>query len=90
MGCPKNVTTTISGNDDEQMDQYSAQIEELKTRTDLSCSDFCSLKSKSCGLSKSVCDIAGRLEDRADFQKKCVTAQEECARFNESCSTCVK
>lgn len=90
-GCPKNVSsTTVSGTDDERMDGYAAQLEELKTRTDLQCSDYCSLKSKACKLSTDVCELAGKASDRADFQKKCVTAQEECARFNESCSTCPK
>jgi outer membrane murein-binding lipoprotein Lpp len=90
VGCPKHVPVTVAGTDDEKMDQYSAQLEELKSRTDVQCSDYCSLKSKACSLSTNVCEISGRLADRADFQKKCVTAQEECARFNESCSTCPK
>jgi outer membrane murein-binding lipoprotein Lpp len=90
LACPKNVPVTVAGTDDEKMDQYSAQLEELKTKTDVQCSDYCTLKSKACSLSTNVCEISGRLADRADFQKKCVTAQEECARFNESCSTCPK
>lgn len=90
LACPKNTTTNVAGTDDEKMDQYSAQLEELHTKTDLQCSEWCSLKSKACDVSKGVCDIAGKAADRADFQKKCIAAQEECARFNESCSTCSK
>lgn len=89
-GCPKKVTTTVAGSDDQQMDQYTAQLEELKTRTALQCSDSCSTKTRACEVSKSVCEIAGRLADRADFQSTCTAAQEECARFNEACSACAK
>lgn len=90
MGCPKQTTTTVAGTDDEMMDQLSAQLEELRTRTDIACADSCNLKSKVCGLSKQTCDIAGKAPERADFQKKCVTSQEDCAKFNESCSSCAK
>lgn len=90
IGCPKQTTTTVAGSDDEMMDQLSAQLEELRTRTDLSCKDSCGLKDKVCGLSKQTCDIGSRAPDRADFQKKCVTSQEDCAKFNEACSSCAK
>lgn len=86
--CPKTVVTNVSGSDDEMMDQYAAQIEELKTKTDLKCDDFCSLKTKACAVSKGACEISGRHAGREDFQKRCVTAQEECARFSESCTSC--
>jgi hypothetical protein len=89
-GCPKQAVTTVAGSDDEVMDQIAAQLEELRTRTDATCKDFCSLKDKACGLSKQACDVAGKAPDRADFQKKCVTSQEDCAKFNESCSSCPK
>lgn len=89
-GCPRNTTTTVAGTDDEMIDQLSAQLEELRTRTDLTCKDFCSVKDKACGLSTKTCDIAAKAPDRADFQKKCVTSQEDCAKFNESCSGCAK
>jgi azurin len=88
--CPKTVTTDVTGNDDQQMDTLSSQLEELRTRTGLACSESCSLKTRVCDLSKTTCDIAGRATDRAEFQKKCVQAQEECAKFNETCSTCSK
>lgn len=89
-GCPKTTTTTVAGTDDEMIDQLSAQLEELRTRSDLTCKDFCQVKDKACGLSKQTCDIAGKAPDRADFQKKCVTSQEDCAKFGESCSGCPK
>jgi hypothetical protein len=90
LACPKAVTTTVMGSDDEMMDQYSAQLEELRTRTDLKCEETCSLKKKVCSISDNVCEIAGKSESRNDFQKRCVTSQEDCARFNENCSTCTK
>jgi hypothetical protein len=92
LACPKNTgaTSTLGGSDDEKMDAIAAQLEELRTRTETSCSETCSLKSKVCGLSETACDVAGRHADRADFQQRCVTAQEECARFNEACSACKK
>lgn len=89
-GCPKQTTTTVAGTDDEKVDQLSAQLEELRTRTDLSCTDFCSVKEKACGLSRQTCDIATKAPERNDFQQKCVTSQEDCARFGESCSSCKK
>jgi hypothetical protein len=89
LACPKSVpVSTVAGTDDEVMDQYAAQLEELHTRAEVTCVDACQVKEKACGLSKGACDVAGRAADRADFQKKCVTAQEECARFNEACSGC--
>ena len=86
--CPKNVTTTVAGSDDEQMDQYSSILEEYRTKTDLSCTDACSAKKKVCGISTRACDMSSKATDRADFQAKCVSAQEDCAKFNESCASC--
>lgn len=91
LGCPKSTASNVSGNADEQMDGYSSQLEELRTRasaSDLKCADWCSLKDKVCGLRDRVCDLAGTQSGRDDFQKRCVTAQEDCARFNDSCSSC--
>ncbi len=88
--CPKAVTTTVTGSEDQQMDTLASQLEELSTRQGLSCSDSCSLKSKVCDLSKTTCDLAEKAVDRADFQKKCRHSQEECAKFNEACSSCSK
>lgn len=89
-GCPKNVPENVSGNDDERMDQYSAQLEELRARSaqDMKCDDWCGMKSNVCGISGKVCDIAGKKTERNDFQGKCVAAQEDCARFTDSCSSC--
>ena len=91
-GCPKNVPDNVAGNDDERMDQYTAQLEELRTRSaqDMLCDDWCGMKGKACGISSSVCDLAGKKAERNDFQSKCVAAQEECARFTDSCSSCKK
>lgn len=91
LACPKAApTSTLQGSDDEKMDMLAAQLEELRTKTDLSCDETCSLKAKVCGLSTTACEVAGRHADRTDYQQRCVTAQEECARFNEGCSACKK
>jgi hypothetical protein len=89
-GCPKNVPENVAGTEDEQMDRYSAQLEEIRTRSaqDMKCDDWCRDKGRVCDISKSVCDVASKRSDRNDFQSKCVAAQEDCARFNDSCSSC--
>ncbi|MFZ5471145.1 MAG: hypothetical protein ACOZIN_17120 [Myxococcota bacterium] len=91
LGCPKNVPTTVAGSDDEQMDQHAAKLEELNARAkaqEPSCSDWCSMASQVCDLRTKVCDIAGRHADRADMQNRCVASQENCAQFNDSCTSC--
>ena len=91
LACPKNTGgPNLGGSDDEKMDMLSAQLEEYRTKTSTECSETCDLKSKVCKLSDTVCEIAGRNTDRPEYQKRCVTAQEECAKFNEGCSTCQK
>jgi hypothetical protein len=89
--CPKNVEN-VSGSEDEQMDQYSAQLEELRARAaqDMKCDDWCGMQGKVCGTSSKVCDLSNKKSERADFQSKCVAAQEDCARFKDSCSSCKK
>ncbi len=86
--CPKNVTTTVAGSDDAQMDQYSSILEEYRTKTDLSCADTCAAKKKVCAVSGSACEMSSKATDRTDFQQKCVTSQEDCAKFNEACANC--
>ena len=88
--CPKSTTVNVSGTDDEQLDQLSAQLEELKTRQDLSCADNCAAKTRVTGLSTATCDLANKHTDRPEFQAKCVTAQEELARFSDACASCSK
>lgn len=89
--CPKATPgPNLGGSDDEKMDTIAAQLEELRTRTNTECSETCSIKTKVCNLSETACEIAGRNADRNEYQKRCVAAQEECAKFNESCSTCKK
>lgn len=91
LGCPKNVdNTNVAGTDDEQMDMYVSQLEELRTRQDLKCEDWCGLKGKVEGISTKVCEIANRKTDRDDFQKRCVQSQEDVARYAEGCSSCKK
>lgn len=91
LACPKAPpATTLGGTDEENVDRLSSQLEEFHTKTDLQCSDWCSLKSKVCDVSKSLCDVAGHHADRDDYQKKCIAGQEECARYNEDCSSCSK
>ena len=88
LACPKSAPSTVAGTDDEQMDGFTSQLEELRSRTDLKCDNWCSLKDKACGLSKSSCDLAGRHADREDFQKRCIASQEDCAKFVEGCASC--
>ena len=88
--CLKNVDTTIAGSDDSTMDSYRSQLEEYRTKTDVSCNDACNVKKKVCGISASACAMSDKAADRQDFQKICVSGQEECARFNESCANCAK
>ena len=88
-GCPKRVEShTVSGTDEEKLDQYSARLEELRTRMQAenpACEDLCSTAKEVCEIQKSVCEITARLPDRAD---RCVAANEDCARFNDSCASC--
>ncbi len=91
-GCPKKVDTqNVAGTDDEQLDQYSAQLEELHARASAGepkCEDWCSMSKRTCDISRNVCEIAKRHVDRPDVQSKCVSSQEDCAKFNDSCSSC--
>ncbi len=90
--CPKNVPDNVAGSEDEQMDRYAAQLEEVRTRSaqDMKCDDWCGMKGKTCDTAKAVCDLSAKKTERADFQSKCVAAQEDCARFTDSCSSCKK
>ena len=91
LACPKSTGgPNLGGSDEEKMDGLAAQLEEYGTKTNTECGQTCDLKTRVCRLSETACEIAGRNADRADYQKRCVTAQEECARFNEACSTCKK
>jgi hypothetical protein len=91
LACPKDApAVNLGGSDDQKMDMIAAQLEELRTKTDTECSETCSNKNKVCNLSETACEIAGRATDRSEYQQRCVTAQEECAKFNEACSACKK
>lgn len=85
--CPKAVPENVAGSDDEQMDSFAAQLEEVKTR-EVTCTDACKVQGQACGLSNKVCEISGRKADRADFQTRCVSAQEACAAFSDKCASC--
>jgi hypothetical protein len=89
--CPRSTGSNVAGTADEQMDLYASQLEELRTRataTDMACGDWCSLKTKVCSLRDRTCDLASSAQTRDDFQQRCTTAQEDCARFNDSCTSC--
>ncbi len=91
MACPKAASgPKLGGSEDEQMDAIAAQLEEYRTKTQSDCRESCDIKQKICRLSDTACEIAGRNADRAEYQKRCVNTQEECARFNEACSACGK
>lgn len=91
--CPKKAqTVTVTGTDDQQIDQYFAKLEEL--RSSLSANpegcpaDVCSSAKEVCSISARVCEIAAKNPDRADFQERCGKAQEDCANFNNACARC--
>jgi hypothetical protein len=89
LGCPKNMDTNVAGTDEEQLDRYSARLEELRTRSlqeNVPCDESCNMAREVCELSRRVCDIAKRKPEVA--QDRCVSSQEDCARFNDSCSSC--
>lgn len=91
LGCPKSTGSSVAGTADEQMDLFASQLEELRAKasaSDLQCSDWCSLKDKVCSLRDKTCDLAQASAGRDDFQKRCTAAQEDCARFNDSCTSC--
>jgi hypothetical protein len=91
LACPKaNPGPDLGDSDDAKMDSIAAKLEEYKTAANTDCAETCATKTKICSLSETACEIAGRSADRAEYQKRCVATQEECARFNESCSTCKK
>ena len=90
LACPKETPSNLAGTEDEQMDSFASQLEELRSHQDLKCDEWCSLKEKACGLSKKSCEIAVKHTDRDDFQKRCVTSQEDCAKFIEGCASCGK
>lgn len=88
-GCPKRASTTVAGTDEEQLDQYSSRLEELRTRAQAenpSCGDTCQMAQEACGIAQKVCDIATRIPDRG--QDRCVAANEDCAQFNDRCAAC--
>lgn len=89
--CPKNVAPHVSGTADERMDLFQSQLEEARSKAsggELQCADQCALKDTVCGLKDRVCDLAGSEAARDDFQKRCIAAQEDCARFNDACAGC--
>ena len=89
--CPKSAPTAqLSGSDGEKMEMIASKLEEYRTRTGGDCSETCSIKKKVCDLSDTACEIAGKNADRNDYQQRCIAAQEDCARYSESCSTCQK
>jgi hypothetical protein len=91
IGCPKHVPTTVSGSDDDQVDQDASKLEELRTRAqgaDIKCADWCQMSKVACEISKRVCEIAGRHVDRQDLQSKCGNGQEDCAQYNDRCAAC--
>jgi hypothetical protein len=89
--CAKRAPMTVAGGDDEQFDQYTAQLEELRSRPfddTTPCRDRCSLARDVCALSGRICEISGRQPDRPEMQQRCVQSQEDCARFNDGCAGC--
>lgn len=87
--CPKEApSVNLGGSDSEKMDTIASKLEEYRTRSELTCDQTCDLKKSVCSLSGTACDIAVKNADNNDFQQRCVTAQEDCAKFSESCGSC--
>lgn len=91
--CPKRQETfTVTGTADQQMDQYVAKLEELRSRmqaaTDGCPDNACAVANEGCKISQHVCELAQKNPDRTDFQDRCGRAQEDCAQFNGTCSRC--
>jgi hypothetical protein len=91
--CPKQAdTVTVTGTADQQVDQYSSKLEELRTRMqaaeDQCPADACSLAKEGCTISDRICEIAAKNTDRTDFQERCGRSQEDCAQFNDTCARC--
>jgi hypothetical protein len=89
--CPKRVSNNVAGSDDEQMDQYTTQLEQVRAQTqatDPTCKDWCSLAKTVCDVSRRACEIAGRNPSRQDMQGKCAASQEDCVQLNDRCTSC--
>lgn len=91
VGCPKQVDTRVAGSDDDQLTAYEAQLEELRSRGtngDLSCSDRCTLSTRTCGVAEDLCDVVARHPDRTDLPQRCTRARESCAETTDGCTRC--
>ena len=90
-GCPKKAPLNVTGSDDDLLDQYSAQLEELRVSAQsgsANCEASRGRAVKVCDLSRNICQVGRRLKDRPDVEKKCVSAQEDCAQFNDRAAHC--
>lgn len=88
--CPKHVDT-VAGSDDEQLDQDSSQMEQVRAQAQASepaCKDWCRLSKTVCGIARHGCDVAGRNPTRQDMQAKCASFQEDCTQYNDRCASC--
>jgi hypothetical protein len=93
IGCAKRQIRSVAADDDEHLDQLAAQLEEIKARVQAqepTCSEWCPLAKKVCDISRTTCDISARHPDRKDIQTRCSATQEDCAKFNDSCTGCGK
>lgn len=88
LACPRQAPLTVAGSDDQSMDEYSAQLEEIRARGDIGCDDAQSIRKKACGIAQSVCRLASKSPERKEFETQCVTAQETCAGLNEMHARC--
>jgi hypothetical protein len=86
-GCPKRTETTVAGTTDEQMDQWAAELEELRARAAAQEGGSpCPLADRACTLAPEVCRVAGQSPEREPFQRQCGRAQEDCASLREACA----
>lgn len=90
-GCPRNLAPGNPASDEDQAERVQSQLEEIRARVQAeppTCPAWCELAKKTCDLSAQACALSGRHPDRLDYQKRCISSQEDCARFNDQCSRC--
>lgn len=85
LGCPRRAPTAVAGSADAQMDSWSAELEELRSRAAEGAAP-CPLAERACGVAPQVCGLASQQAEREDFQRRCGTAQEDCAQLRDACS----
>jgi hypothetical protein len=83
--CTRSLTLSHSNDTAEQL---SARVDAFHSRDPLRCNTDCRDTASVCQLAAELCQISEADRTREDWAKGCVSAQEECARFQNHCATC--